>query len=467
MRNSTSSVGGKRTETFPSKPLHNFYYKPMLNFNIMNKISTTMNTSKRWAWLTMLLIGILAIGTVSCNEDDDDNGAPVDPGTEVESAWLTGFRKGTPQGRLYYMEVNEEIPSETSLSNSIELGLNARIISYGEHPYTWNDNAVTLTKWDVNRTTLELSANSVMSFASTGITNGFATTFVSDTKAYVQNIPEGIIVEFNPTLMEITEVIEFDFPFPQPPNGEYFHRKYYAEETGKIIYTIQYFITGCCEYDGPREFNIMVFDTETNTVEFKQSQNGMLVENDLVQSDDGFLYTSPSLFQAIAKKYLTGVPDSPASDFSVLRMDLDGNIDPDYSLDLSELLSAEFARAFEVSPSNNVRPFIVTNNDFADTWDERFAIFNDFTEWEIVGVNYVTGEVTPITAFDGFNYVISPSEIDGEDYAIVGRVELTSDEDNAQVEQEVSYLVRIEDGFNITLLTRNPGGTLMHSSKLW
>ena len=35
------------------------------------------------------------------------------------------------------------------------LGLGARILSFGEHPYTWNDNAGTLTKWNVDRTTLD------------------------------------------------------------------------------------------------------------------------------------------------------------------------------------------------------------------------------------------------------------------------------------------------------------------------
>ncbi|MEM7509498.1 MAG: hypothetical protein AAF388_01115 [Bacteroidota bacterium] len=424
-------------------------------------MTRSKNMTKQWAWLTMLFLGIICLGITSCDDDMPDVNPPED---EAASAWLTGFRVESPQGRLYYMQVNENIPDETNIANAVELGLGARILSFGEHPYTWNDNAGTLTKWNVDRTTLELSVEGILSFASVGVTGnvGLETTFVSETKAYIPNITEGVIVEFNPSTMEITEVINFDFPFPINSNGFYANMPEYIPETEKFIYAIFYFPNVCCEYDGPDAFTILVFDTKTNTIEVKKDQR-LLFAEDLLPSDDGYIYVSPGLGQPIAEKYMNNVPAGPSSEFNALRIDQDGNFDPSYSLDISEVLSTEFARAFEIAPSNNVRPFIVPNNSFAENWEDRFSIFNDFSEWNVVGVNYATGDVESLTAFDGFNYVTLPTVIDGEDYVVVGTVELTQD----QVEQEVSYFARVGEGFNLTLLTRNPGGTLQIASKLW
>ncbi|MEM1339252.1 MAG: hypothetical protein AAGF96_15945 [Bacteroidota bacterium] len=399
---------------------------------------------------------------------DPDSDSDPDPDTGLPSGWLTGYRVESPQGQLYYMEASENILGETNVSNAVELGFGARILSFGENPYTWNDEAGTLTKWSVDRTTLEFSIEGIISFASVGISGnvGFGTRFVSETKAYIPNIREGVIVEFNPSLMEITSVVNFDFPFPNSANGFYFNNQIYVPETEKFIFGINYFPEVCCEYDGPDAYTILVFDTATNTVEVKQDQRLLIGEEALIRSDDGFIYISPGLGQAVSKKYLDNVPAGPSSEFNVLRMDLDGNFDPDYNLDLESTLSKEFARAFEIAPSGNVRPFIQPNSDFADNWNDRFSIFGDFPEWSVVGVNYATGAVEPLTVFDGFNYVTLPSNIDGVDYAVVGEVEVIVDGDT-EVSREISYFARVEDGFNLTLLTRNEGGTIRRVAKLW
>ncbi|MEM9300304.1 MAG: hypothetical protein AAGA64_18245 [Bacteroidota bacterium] len=428
------------------------------------RILNSKKTIKNYKWATLFLIGAILLGITSCSDDDTTD---VDSGNqELASGWLTGYRKDSPQGALYYMEASENILDETNVSNAVEVGLASRILSFGENPYTWNDEAGTLTKWSVDRTTLEFSVEGILSFASQGISGnvGFGTTFVSETKAYIPNISEGVIVEFDPSVMEITEVINFDFPFPNSANGIYFNNQIYIPETEKFIFGINYFPEVCCEYDGPDAFTILVFNTMTNTIEVKKDQRLLIGEEALIRSDDGFIYVSPGLGQAVAKKYFDNVPAGPSSEFNVLRIDLDGNFDPDYSLDISSVLSKEFARAFEIPPSGNVRPFIVPNNNFADNWNDRFGIFGDFPEWNVVGLNYATGAVEPLTAFDGFNYVTLPNTVNGENYVVVGTVEVDNE---GGASREVSYLTRVEDGFNLTLLTKNDGGTLRRIAKLW
>ena len=158
---------------------------------------------------------VIAFGLFSNGCSDDDPPAPTDPvNTEAESAYLLGYRVETPEGRVYYMEAHEEIPSNSNVSEAVELGLNRRIFSYGEHPYIWSGDDATMTKWTLDKTTLELSTDGVVSFGNTGI-SGFVAPpiFLSETQAFFSELAEGVIVEWNPTTMEITKVHNVD-PLP-------------------------------------------------------------------------------------------------------------------------------------------------------------------------------------------------------------------------------------------------------------
>jgi hypothetical protein len=50
-----------------------------------------MKTSKKWAWLTMLLIGMITVGITSCDDDDNNMNPDPDNGQEVESAFFIVF----------------------------------------------------------------------------------------------------------------------------------------------------------------------------------------------------------------------------------------------------------------------------------------------------------------------------------------------------------------------------------------
>ena len=178
----------------------------------MNNSITKLNRLKRRSCLAILSIVFFLVGTTSCKEDD---GVEMDEKQEAMSAWILGYRTETPQGNVYYLEAHEDVPSKTNSANAVELGLNSRIYSYGEHAYTWNGDAATITKWEVEKTTLELSPAGIISFASVGVSGNIAEpAFISETSAYTTRLSEGIVVEWNPSTMEIIQVYDVD-PFPE------------------------------------------------------------------------------------------------------------------------------------------------------------------------------------------------------------------------------------------------------------
>ncbi|MEM6893797.1 MAG: hypothetical protein AAF554_08920 [Bacteroidota bacterium] len=427
---------------------------------------------------TIRLFGLLlfmGLFFMACGSDDNDPSetdpiAQPDPDTDPDSdaglpsGWLTGYFSDSPQGRLYYMEANENIPNQTDVSNAVELGFGARITSFGENPYSWNDDAGTITKWNVDRSTLEFSVEGIISFASLGISGniGLDIRFVSETKAYVPFIAEGLIVEFSPSAMEITEVINFDFPFAEPVNAFYFtNEPVFIPETEKIIYGISYFPTGCCEYDGPNGFPIAVLDTRTNTVEFKQDPRLLSAES-LIRGEDGNIYINPGLGHSLAMEYMDNLPPGAPTELNVLRLDQDGNFDPDFSFDLQSALPTQFARAFEVPSSGNKIPFIYadsTVSSFDESFNDRFTIFDNFDDWPVVTVDFITGEVAP-SDFDQYEYIGFPHTTNGVNYAVIG----TFDPD---AETGSSNIVRLESGFNLTLLTEHPNGAMQRLAQLW
>ncbi|MEM9392197.1 MAG: hypothetical protein AAGA02_17090, partial [Bacteroidota bacterium] len=329
----------------------------------------------------------------------------------------------------------------------------------------WNDDAGTLTKWNIDRTTLEFSVEGIISFASLGISGniGLNIRFVSETKAYVPFIEEGLIAEFNPSIMEITEVINVDLPFSPPSNGfNGTNEPVFIPETELIIFGISYFPTGCCEYDGPNAFGIVVLDTRTNTIEFKQDDRLLSAES-LIQGEDGFVYVNPGIGNSLAVEYMDNLPSGTSTEPNILRIDENGNFDPDFSFNLQSVLPTQFGRAFEVPSSGNRIPFIYADSaisKFAESWNDRFTIFDNFDEWPVSTVNYVTGEVTPFSDFDQYQYIGFPHTTNGVNYAVIG----TFDPD---AETGVSNIVRIESGFNLTLLTEHPNGAMQRLAQLW
>ncbi|MEM9389691.1 MAG: hypothetical protein AAGA02_04410, partial [Bacteroidota bacterium] len=120
--------------------------------------------SKR-TWTTMLAIGVISFGIYSCDDDDTSIEQAVE---EAESAWVYGFGFDTPSGYVSYMGVYEQIPEQADKATAVELGSSASVFSYGENAFIWDSEAVTMTRWSIDKSSLELSVDAILSLASTG-----------------------------------------------------------------------------------------------------------------------------------------------------------------------------------------------------------------------------------------------------------------------------------------------------------
>ncbi|MEM9673499.1 MAG: hypothetical protein AAF992_12980 [Bacteroidota bacterium] len=424
-----------------------------------------MKTSKKWAWLTMLLTGMLSVGITSCDEDDNNTVTP-DPsdGQEAESAYFFGYRDFTPQGSVYYIEVQEEIGSGTNKSNAVEIGLNAYVTSYGEHPYSFNGNAGTITKWDVDKTTLELSPSAILSLAgSTGLSGSVRPVFLSETRAFINKLEEGLIVEWNPSTMDITEVYNVD-PLPDLGAEVVAYRQHsgYISSEGKIILPVWVAEpANCCETSHlpqPPHSLVAVFDPETGTLQYNRDSRQYANEGTLLQDPvDGSYYLYPASRNDFIEPYFVteGLPDLR----SVLKINQDGSFDPNFHFDISEVIGATYQRSANFVYDGKMAYNYVDTADYTypDAYTERTEI------WSVNGpllrkvlIDLNTGEVTPFTGLDDYSGSFQVNTINGVAYFSA------SNSDN-----DVYSIVRQDGANEFTPLTTRSEGNFMSFGQLW
>ena len=378
---------------------------------------------------------LLVLGMVftSCNSDDntttpepppmgmDDDDTP--PPDEFESAWLIGYRTLTPQGRIWYMEVNEELPTETNQANAVEIGLNAAIYTHESGTYTWNGDAATVTKWGVDRTTLELSVEGLLSFASSGLSGRNAPNiFFSGTQAFITKLSEGIVAEWNPTTMEIITIHQVD---PLPDLGTTF--SFYTEQTlfptsdGKIMIPIVFGEpASCCdtaELPNPDGAMVAIFDPVTSSIEYRRDNRLFASDSDMMQDPiDGGFYLSTNFSQSYYEPYfdMTGRPTT----HGLLKLNQDGSYDPDFFLDLSDVIDITFIRStFFVYDKKFVFGYLdAADYQHPDSYDDRFNSFG--VAPQIVILDLETNEVSAFSGFEGtgFEQGFFLGDVDGTSY---------------------------------------------------
>ncbi|MEM8506996.1 MAG: hypothetical protein AAF717_04165 [Bacteroidota bacterium] len=384
---------------------------------------------------------IIAFGMVlySCSDDDngttpeeppvtmeDDDPVSMDDDTppveELESGWLIGYRTRTPQGLIWYMEVNEELPAETDQASAVELGFNSQIFTTDDGIWTWNGDASTITSWEVDRTNLEFSVNGLLSIAATGISGRrVANIFFSETRAFITQLAEGTVVEWNPSTMEIITIHNVD---PLPDLGAtfafYTEQVIYPTSDGKIMIPIVFAPGNCCdtsELPNPPGAMMAIFDPESGTVVYNRDERTIANHSTLMPDPtDGSFYMVPNFANSFWDPYfdLTGQPVP----YGVLRINPDGSFDPDFFVDLTDFVDITFLRSqFFVFD----KKFVLSYLDAADyehppSFDDRFAAFG--LTAELIVVDLVTGEVTDFEGFNGsgFDAAIFLDTVEGVNY---------------------------------------------------
>ncbi|MEM6843489.1 MAG: hypothetical protein AAF632_14775 [Bacteroidota bacterium] len=412
------------------------------------KSKNSVNTGPRWAWTTMLLIGAIAIGMFSCNEDEDSDLTP-DPGDgqEAESGWLHAYWVQQPNGtRPFYVQVDERLPAKVDLSAAVELGVGVAPIPSDDGFFTINTNASTISKWEVDKSTFELSVSSAFSYASTGAQPVSLPIFLSDDQGFITDLQEGIVVEFNPEIMEITKIHSVE-PVT-PASGEGYRVRLFdgdVLDNGKIFHSIEYTVEGvCCEFpfQEPTPY-LAIFDPTTGQVEYKTDPRLPIGGRFTTVDADGFNYISPNEYTAVNRHYFNLNGMDGFDKYFLFRLDGNGNIDEGYTYDLTSILDIDYGGQVNAVQGDE---FLVTYNDideWPEAYDDRWNWWGDPEFSRISVVNSSTNDVKPFTGLsnfslggyyigtvEGFNYWSAAGENSG---ALVRQVSF----DNFEVVTEV------------------------------
>ncbi|MEM6845128.1 MAG: hypothetical protein AAF632_23145 [Bacteroidota bacterium] len=392
----------------------------------------TKKTSKKRAWLTVLLIGILAAGTVSCSEEDDDNGAPVNPGTEAESGWITAFQVGTPNGRINYLIATENIPESFNITEAIELGIGQSISSFGEHPYVWDANARTMTKWSVDKTDFTLSVEGIMSLAATGFSPDFVLpAYISESQAYIFDVLEGIVVEWSPQDMTITEIHQVTSTAPLHDNPQFFigATNNYIRN-GKVFLPIRDRGSAeCCEINtASLKAIIAVFDTETNIMTYETDPRIMFNWDFMPVNEVGDFLVSSTEESPMVAEYFNVEPSTLPSSTTLLKFNSDGTFDPDFAFDLSEVMDIRaIGRPFSFGSQGVVLSYWDSNDDgYPEVFSDRYQHRNASRE-KIAKVDFNSGTAEDFPTLSKYLFLQPYIEIDGS--IIHGSFSLDENED--------------------------------------
>ena len=390
--------------------------------------------------LLVFLIAVLTISLTGCDDDNDSNNAD-DMEPEAGTAYFVGLFINTPTGRIWYLGAYEEIPASVNLSQMVELGSGFRLSPYGEHTYVWNGNAATLAKYGVEND-LSIEVESIMSFASTGLAGDFGPpAFISDTQAYFFALNEGKIIDFNPEEMTITEIIDVA-PLEFSPDPEARHVVWYSYISGdKIILPIGHYPAGS---NVRSEAKVAVFDVTNKTVTYNTDSRASAGYDEFSTNNQGEYYYRPRFWEVYSRYYL----DSPSPTGVMLSVREDGTFDPDFSVNLEEILNAK--GIYDVS-------IVFDNQAVVSYFDSDWTPPNEFTQVftqtrPTALVDLDNGTFEPFTAFDEIaSGAIFPkgSDKDGNIYYMGRNTE------------NVSYLVTLNSptDYNIVASQNFDGGS--------
>ena len=418
----------------------------------------TKKTNKKSIWILMLLIGILSVGIISCDDDDNNDNNAANPGSgEAESAFLLAYGVRTPEGFITYMEVAEEIPAESNIDEAIELGNLIRVTSFGENPYTWNPSNSTLTRWNIDKTTLEPTQDGLLSFVGTGIEGRpDPPFFLSETQAYFTNFTEGSIVEWNPTTMEIVGEISVE-PLPLPSIELDIGREgfSYLLSDGKILFGVVLGIPAqCCEFADVPGITA-VFDPAAGSIQYNTDDRMFGSESALLVDENGTRYAYTHFRFGWAEPFFNY--NGEKSPGTVLRLKEDGSFDEDFFFDAAEAVPLSYAVRFGFIFDNKLQLIYVDDSyEFPASFDDRNEIFDAAVQSVFIDLD--TKEVSSFTALDRFsNYVPLSNPVDDAPHFFAFEPDF-----------EGIVLIRQDGPTDFSELTRLPGaGRVWNFSRLF
>lgn len=408
-------------------------------------------------WSRIGTVGIVILFMLAilsaCSDNDGLTESNPDE-VNAESAILYSFRLETPGGAVEYMDVYSEIPAKPDESKAIELGSNQQIYIYGEHPYVWDGNASTLTKWNVSKADLSLSISNIMSLASLGINTGSSPIFVSETQAYFFALGEGKVIEFNPSEMTIVTVRDVA-PYTAPTGANWFGEWFKTTRGNKVIMPLGWYAGP--NWEIPNKAQVAVFDITTNQVTYYEDSRLLANNSDIVTDlrDNQTIYIRPAFDNMYAVHY--GNHSNYSSPTTVLRLESDGSFDPGFSYDIAD--------AIEGVKVVNLTPFVYGDELIVIAEDSSYNYPEDPVDrWgssptsQAYKINMKTDEVEDYTALSDYDLWKPWTTIDEVSY-------FWARTDPGGVQH--SFLLRQNAIDDYTEVSKIVGGQIRHVARLW
>ncbi|MEM0939200.1 MAG: hypothetical protein AAGI25_05325 [Bacteroidota bacterium] len=318
----------------------------------------------------------------------------------------------------WFIEAYEDIPTEVVISEATQVGqAGTTVNALGDAVFVWNGEGL-ITKWAVDRTNLDITEDGTIDITSLGVEGDIGTIIKkNDNEAYLIDNKIGTIVEFDPEIMEVVEVINYDAYepvgwFPSDPTD--------ARVTTFQHRLIDDFIMApvsnadFSNWNSPYNAIMFVFDTRDNSVEYK-------FDNRIAGANDRFI-TAPTgeIYQAAG--WWTGLlpiagdhdRETMPSSTGILKFNRDGTWDENFFLDLNV-----------IDPGTTVlwRPqFVIGNEILVSYWppetefseDDIFGLFNQPRVAAIIDLH--TQESRPFTSLDQYNGFNIIGEFKGTTY---------------------------------------------------
>lgn len=296
-------------------------YHPAIQEVILNRRSDLT--------FTTILFGATAMLAPACGDDTPDDSGSGGGGQRPPRAFLIAERFNTPDGRVGYMGVFPELPSEPiEVSQLFELPSTGAVIGCNEDIFQFDFNTDSITKYQVGDD-LRITASDTLLFASEGIT-GFtaALVCVSATQAYVFDAAATRGVEWNPQTMAIID--SFDLPEPpvptDPPDlGSFIFEPFVA---GNLVY-FPFEAANTERNVWSRTAFVATFDVTDESWQYT-SFEGCASSIAGYLANDGTFYLEPSNGYFFTEATTTQINPAPACMLRILAGSRD--FDPNYSV---------------------------------------------------------------------------------------------------------------------------------------
>ncbi|MEM6735328.1 MAG: hypothetical protein AAF620_04585 [Bacteroidota bacterium] len=430
--------------------------KSTLNKAVLDQGNTSENY---WSWSMLLFFGILILGITSCKEDDDEINAD---GEDIESAILLGYLADTPEGEVYYMSAHEEMPNELDISKAVEAGTNVRIRVFGEYAYTFDPDALTVTKWSIDKKTLEFSVIGVLSYASTGITLEYTNVFASETQSFLSDLAEGLIMEWDPSMMSITKVHTVT------------SHKYAGLENVEARQSRGYLLNGnpvwpinvrhewpyCCDriITEPGAM-VGVFHSATEELTYYTDRRIYANDHTFVLDEEGSMYLQSNRSSSTINRYFNDGEGSDQAHYGLLKLTSDGEIDADFFINFEDLFPIEnYQRAGGVINNKLVMFYQESVNwggSYETWWENEFGENSTPSPTKVVSIDLNTMEVNDLSDLVEYSYLWYINTIDNINY-----YESTDDLGN-------SFVLRQNSVDNYTVVLNSGDLYVERYHKLW